>query len=175
MEDFDFEAAYKELQKELQWIHDLMRNDKIQSDEKVVLYEAKYELAQSKKDDNGLARLYVWKVADEIGISTDKVGKSLKLLSEHSVITRRVEHITSDRGQMERALFVRLTNVGQNPRQISLPPTRKGGKRTPKRCTSCGHTEHIEEKRCICTQCGAEFEHKWRTVTEDDNTNEELG
>lgn len=171
MEDFDFEAAYKELKKELQWIHDLMRNEKIQSDEKVVLYEAKYELSHSKMDEKGIARLYVWKVADETGISTDKVGKSLKLLSDHGVLERRVEHTISDRGQMEKALFVGLTDVARNPKQISLPATKRGGKRTKRFCPSCGNPEHIEHRKCICTSCGTVFDETWKTV--DDRTEEE--
>lgn len=157
------EEENEQLRTELIWIHTLMRNDHMQSDEKVVLYEARYELLHSECDENGVARIFVWKIADETGLSRDKAGKSLRLLSDHGVLERKVDHVPSERGQFEKAIYIRLTDVARNPSEIVLPASRKGGKRT-KRCTSCGHDVHIQHTRCICTACGSIFEEDWKTI-----------
>lgn len=173
MDSNELEKENLKLREELAWIHTLMRNDTIQPREKVVLYEAKYELSLSRRDENGIARIFVWKIADETGVSERGVGKSLQLLSEHGIVERRVGYVTNEvTGQGEKAIYLGLTDVARNPSKISLPATTRGGKRTTKLCPSCGHNEHIEHKKHICVLCGTVFDETWKTVTETEEEGE---
>lgn len=170
--ELQLEEENRRLKAKLNWIHNLMTNETIQPREKVVLYQTEYEISHSKQDESGLSHVRVWKIADETGIGRKVVGKSLQLLADNGVLTRKTTHILDrDTGTPEKSIFLGLTDAAKNPKKIELPTNNHGGKRTKKFCTACGHTEYIEHKRCVCTACGTQFEETWKTV--DDTTKED--
>lgn len=170
MQEIDYKAAYGRLEQEMQWVHDLMRNDTIEPREKVVLYQTKYELEFSKKDEDGLAHVRIWKISEETGISTDRIGKSLMYLADKGVIRREAGSITNSRGIKEKATYVAFTELAYNPKDISLSDNGHGGTRKPKPkifCPDCGGTHIVDITRRQCTACGSIISEKHKFLNDE--------
>ncbi len=166
-----YRGKFKECALERAWIHQTMTNISMPEREKLTLYAMRYESQNKTPRKDGLTHISSSDIAGKYGLSSDAVGKSLKIHNEKGVIDRKLEK-ESDGKKVTTLNLVALGEVAQkNPRAIDFSVEKKWGglRKKNKTCEHCGSEELIIHTEIICTQCGAQIKNEWKTIGENNS------
>ncbi len=155
------------LQHELAWNDRLFSNPTLKPPDKLIIWkttprEVKRGQAVEQAEEK---KLYITKLADEVGMSPDTFGSRLQRIAETSgAMAYRREREPAQDGTPVLRVYVAPTPALATPEQIVLPPAGKtgaghGGKRV-KACTSCGSHNLVETRQVVCADCSTVQEEK---------------
>ena len=162
------EPQLRALRLELRWIGLLLSNPNLTLSQRISLYALYQEICDHPQnvDAEGFTRGYMPRLAELVGLSSQTIGKNLKMLAEegNDILERRVDHSKDDAGELVKRVSFKLSVLAmQHPDQLTMKvPDNYGGKREPGELITCPHCgkkmPFKKSTRVHCTGCAGEIE-----------------
>jgi DNA-binding MarR family transcriptional regulator len=151
-----YELKIQQLELERMWWENLMKNDWLSGNQKLILYAIRH-IIQTLRYDWGESTcesvlIYNTELMNKTGLSEDIVTKTTKVLDEVGLIEKK----TVGKGKAQRNWYTLNGSIKHSAENVKIaaPSRNHGGQRTP-RCERCG-CEDLETTAYKCRKCGHE-------------------